>query len=291
MINHWKKIALLGVVLSAGAMPGHTQNILIKNGQKIAFLGDSITAMGVAPSGYATQVIRGLEANGIKATLIGAGIGGNKSDQMLARLDSDVIARHPDWMTLSCGVNDIWVGLPLDQYQRNITSIVEKAQAAKIKVIIFTATLVGENPAEPKNQQMLPYNAFLRQLAREKNCPLADLNDAERAAVIAARGGPQSKRGNVLTTEGIHMNALGNQVMALGVLKAMGLNDAQLKKAQDSWLDIPNLCAVELKGGLTMRQYERLDALAAKQNRPTSEVIGALVSQSLDATAKHKRVR
>ena len=43
------------------------------------------------------------------------------------------------------------------------------------------------------------------------------------------------KGGKLLTTDGVHMNPAGNQMMASGVLRALGLDDAQLKKAQESW--------------------------------------------------------
>jgi len=48
---------------------------------------------------------------------------------MLARVDNDVIAKKPDWMKLNCGVNDVrhgTKGVPLDEYQKNITEIVIK---------------------------------------------------------------------------------------------------------------------------------------------------------------------
>jgi len=32
------------------------------------------------------------------------------------------------------------------------------------------------------------------------------------------------------------MNPAGNQMMATGVLRALGMNEAQLQKAKDSWL-------------------------------------------------------
>src|SRR5258708_7408263 len=49
--------------------------IAVKNGEKIAFLGDSITAGGWAnPAGYVNLVIAGLAANGVNATPIPAGV-------------------------------------------------------------------------------------------------------------------------------------------------------------------------------------------------------------------------
>jgi hypothetical protein len=45
-----------------------TAEIAVKSGEKIAFLGDSITQGGWSnPAGYVQLVIAGLEANGIKA--------------------------------------------------------------------------------------------------------------------------------------------------------------------------------------------------------------------------------
>src|SRR5580765_7304015 len=59
--------------------------IEIKSGEKIAFLGDSITEGGWGnPRGYVRLVMAGLEANGVKADAVPAGISGHKSDNMLA---------------------------------------------------------------------------------------------------------------------------------------------------------------------------------------------------------------
>ena len=55
--------------------------ISVKNGQKIAFLGDSITAAGRRPGGYCQLVLSALKDQGIEATPVFAGISGHKSDQ------------------------------------------------------------------------------------------------------------------------------------------------------------------------------------------------------------------
>ena len=215
--------------------PVEAASIPLKNGQKIGFMGDSITQAGVEPQGYVTLVIRGLEANSIQVSSIAAGIGGHKSNQMLERLDRDVLSKKPDWMTLSCGVNDVWHGangIPLEPYKKNITEIVEKCQAAGVKVMILTSTMIGEDAPNSNNQKLAAYNDFLRALAKKKKCRLADLNADMQAAITKA--GPDHK-GNLLTSDGVHMNPEGNRMMASGVLKAFGLSTKQLKKAQDSW--------------------------------------------------------
>src|SRR5258708_33052888 len=83
----------------------------IQTGQKIAFMGDSITQNGwESPGGYVKLIVDGLAQVGINVTPIPAGVSGHKSNDMLARIDRDVISKKPDWMTLSCGVNDVWHG-------------------------------------------------------------------------------------------------------------------------------------------------------------------------------------
>jgi lysophospholipase L1-like esterase len=82
--------------------------IAVKKGQKIVFLGDSITAAGKRKGGYCQLVLSALKDQGVDTTPFFAGISGHKSNQMLARLEKDVLRHKPDWMTLSCGVNDVW---------------------------------------------------------------------------------------------------------------------------------------------------------------------------------------
>jgi len=226
--------ALVIGMIGAGAV--QAKDLPVKSGQKIAFMGDSITEGGVGPKGYVTLVIKGLEANGVKAEMIPAGISGHKSNNMLERLDRDVLSKKPDWMTLSCGVNDVWHGangVPLDKYKENITKIVEQCQAAKIKVMLLTATMIGEDQPNANNQKLVAYNDFLRTLAKEKKCLLADLNADMQAEIAKAT----EKKGNVLTGDGVHMNDAGNKMMATGVLKGFGLSADQIKKAQKSWSD------------------------------------------------------
>lgn len=253
-----------------------------KSGEKIAFLGDSITQGGASnASGYVRLVIAGLEANGIKATMIPAGISGHKSNQMLERLDKDVIDKKPDWMTLSCGVNDVWHGangVPLDAYRKNITAIVDRAQAAGIKVMILTATMIREDAANAENQKLAPYNDFLRALAAEKKCLLADLNADMQAAIQ-----PGTHHEPQLTTDGVHMNPLGDRMMARGILKAFGLSDAQLATADEAWLNAPGTCEVAGKVKLTLRQYEQLRRIAAKRSTSVGGLLQDETSKAIDS--------
>jgi lysophospholipase L1-like esterase len=222
---------LLAVTLLFSAPSGRAE-ILVKNGETIAFLGDSITELGwTHAAGYVKLTISGLEANGIKTTAIPAGRSGQKSDEMLARLEQDILSKKPDWLTLSCGVNDVWhgtKGIPLDRFQTNITALIDRAQTAHIKVVLLTATGIGEDLENANNKKVAVYNAFLRSLAKQKNCLLADVNVDFRKTLSST-----AATGKVLTTDGVHMNSAGDRVMSERILRTLGLTDAQLGTAQD----------------------------------------------------------
>lgn len=244
----------IALALSSFAPRASAENaapsLAVKNGDKIAFLGDSITAGGAGKSGYVTLVMEALRGEGLEVSSVPAGKSGNRSNDMLARLDTDVISKKPQWLLLSCGVNDVWhfklrlgartfEGVPLEDYKKNITAILDRAQAAGIKVMILTATMIGEDPERELNKNLIPYNDFLRQIAREKNCLLADLNTDMQEALkkIPDEKGPAKMFGepaykrdikNKLTTDGCHMNNLGNIMMARGVLRAFGLSEEKI---------------------------------------------------------------
>jgi lysophospholipase L1-like esterase len=231
------KAALLQAKIDAvksGAVP-LAGAVLISEGQKLAFLGDSITQQGWdKATGYVKLVISGLAVCGITVTPVPAGISGHKSNDMLARVDNDVLSKKPDWMTLSCGVNDVWhgaKGVPLDKYQENITAILDKAKAAGVRVMILTSTVIGEDLPNANNAKLAAYNDWLRQTAKSRGLPLADLN-ADMQALIKEGG----KAGtNLLTVDGVHMNESGDRMMAHGILAAFGLSKAMLDKADAAW--------------------------------------------------------
>ena len=213
-----------------------TGKIAVKNGEKIAFLGDSITAAGRRPGGYCQLVLAALKDQGIEAKPVFAGISGHKSNQMLARLERDVLKHKPDWMTLSCGVNDVWhgkSGVDLASYKKNIVEIVDKAQAAGVKVILLTSTMIREDQGNDLNQKLLPYNEFIKVLAKEKKCLLADLNADMQAALKAFPA--DAPKGKQLTSDGVHMNKAGNIMMARGVAEAFGLTNQQLDQSEKNW--------------------------------------------------------
>ena len=268
------KSYMLGLILVLGISlsPVYAESTIpVKNGEAIAFLGDSITAAGARPGGYCKLVLDGLKREGIAATGIFAGIGGHKSNQMLARLDKDVISKKPDWMTLSCGVNDVWHGkngVALEPYKKNITEIVDICQAAGIKVMLLTSTMITEDQQDAQNQKLLPYNAFLKELAKEKKCLFADLSaDMQEALKTFPEDAPKGKQ---LTSDGVHMNAYGNMMMAKGVLNAFSVSKEKLDALGDEWKKVPGSKQIRVNLSMSLYEYEQIQA---KEGKPPEQVM------------------
>ena len=233
-------ICLLAAGVS-GPRPAHGGSI-VRNGDKIAYLGDSITEHGHRkPLGYVNLVRNGLKSAGIKTSCVKAGVLGNDSSQMLTRLERDVLSQKPQLMTLSCGVNDVWHGfenpprgVALPEYRRNVTEILDRCTAAGVKVVLLTATMIHEDDADPRNVALAPYNAWIREIARERRIPLADMNRRMHETLAARRAANPSK-GNKLTWDGVHMSQAGDEMMAQCLLEAMGVWPAFAKEIRAGW--------------------------------------------------------
>lgn len=277
-------IRTLAMFLCCAAFAASAE-VQVKDGARIAFLGDSITAQGNSASGgYVNLVISGLAANQIKAVKIPAGVSGNKSDQMLARLKSSVLDKKPDLMLLSCGVNDVWHGargIPLEAYKKNITEIVDRAQSAGVQVCIMTATMIREAPGNDANRKLAAYNDFLRKLAQEKHCLLADCNDAMQKRLAELKTQYPGLQSNILTIDGVHMNALGNAVMARCILRTIGLGESELAKAEAAWSDKSALLGPVM---LTGEDLKGLLPKAAARGVSVREYVQELVAR--EAAAK-----
>ena len=230
------KLLLMGaaafcLISEAGA------DVLVRSGDRIVFLGDSITHQGGGSEGWCGLVVSGLRSIGIEADPVNAGRGGNTSRDMAARFENDVISKKPAWMTLMCGTNDNPNhGLPLEESKNNIRTIVEKTQAAGIKVLILTMPVRGGNLNENA------YNEFIREFAKEKGIPIADVFAEMKKTLMEYKAEhpdlPPKSPPLLTIADGTHMNPRGNQVIAECVLAAFGLSPEQLSKAKASWTSI-----------------------------------------------------
>ncbi len=249
--------------------------IPIKSGETVAFLGDSITELGTKNKiGYVNLVVDGLFRAGIDVKPVPAGISGNNSNHMLARVDRDVISKKPNWMFLSCGVNDAPNGLtggdcnpgvPLETYSKNITAILDKCAEAGIQVIVLTATPVVEDPDHVANKNLVPYNEFLRKIATQKKLKLIDLNKVFNSYIATKK----NKKALELTIDGTHMSPYGDIMMASAILNQLNLPEVIYRRCYEAWNNsIPAYTFKNMTIELTVAEMEKLDKIKTEDCSP-----------------------
>ncbi len=265
--------------------------IAVKDGDKIVFMGDSITQFGARPDGYVRLVENGLKANGINAVIIPKGASGQMSSHMLARTDRDVVGQQPQWLILSCGVNDANMGsrgVDLEGYKKNINAILDKAAEAGIKVVLLTPSVINrENLSTPGNKHLEGYCEFLRETARLRNLLLADVN-AEMRNVLKT---PSSQKDFRLTVDGLHMNGYGNQMMAASVLKALGIPEENIAKLLPEWNKIPSMMPVNNNLAtpsflINIDDYVLLNKEAQAQNITVGDLVQKIIKNHIEELKK-----
>jgi lysophospholipase L1-like esterase len=197
---------------------------------KILFFGDSITQMGVNKGGYIDRVKTYVTDKSLdnKYELIGAGVGGNKVYDLYLRMEDDVLAKKPNVVIIYIGINDVWhktsgVGTDIKKYETFYVAIIKKLQAKKIKVVLGTPTVIGEKKdnGNPQDADLNAYSDVVRRLATTYNCTLVDLRkafiDYEQA------NNSSNKESGVLTTDRVHLNDTGNQLVADEMIKGLSL--------------------------------------------------------------------
>jgi len=108
----------------------------------IICFGDSLTAGFGTDLGqsYPDHLQRLLDAQGYSYHVVNAGISGNTTKDGLERIHL-VIARHPQIVVVEFGGNDGLRGLPIEQTQANLSSMLSQLQASGAEVVLAGITL------------------------------------------------------------------------------------------------------------------------------------------------------
>jgi lysophospholipase L1-like esterase len=215
----------------AVARAGSDDPIHLKKGDRIIFLGDSITAGGISPKGYITLIKSDLaeKHKDLDIEVIGAGISGNKVPDLQKRLERDVLKRKPTIVVIYIGINDVWHGendpkngTSPENFEAGLKDIIGKIQKEGGKVLLCTPTVIGEFPGggNKLDQKLDAYAAISRHVAKETGSPLCDLRKAF-VDYIATHNTEKKERG-VLTGDRVHLNNAGNRLVADTMLKCLG---------------------------------------------------------------------
>ncbi len=202
-----------------------------REAKTVVFFGDSITQAAVKPDGYIDVLNQELTKKGksAKYNLVGAGISGNKVPDLQKRLATDVLAKNPDIVFIYIGINDVWHfthscckdkegGTPVEQYEAGLKDIIGQIKASGAKVILCTPSVIGEKAdgSNAEDAMLEQYAGISRQVARETKVQLCDLRNAF-ITHLKERNTENAEQG-ILTTDRVHLNAAGNQLVARQML-------------------------------------------------------------------------
>lgn len=200
----------------------------LKANDTIVFFGDSITYFGNQPGGYVTLVREAVAKDSPHQDIqvIGAGISGNKISDLTARVDRDVIAKKPTIVVIYIGINDVWHwrrngGTTQDAFENGLNELIDKIQAAGGRVILATPTVIGEkkNGANMWDPWLDEYAAITRKVAADRHVPLVDLRALFKSYI--EKHNPDNAAQGVLTKDTVHLNPIGDKLVAKQMLKAL----------------------------------------------------------------------
>jgi lysophospholipase L1-like esterase len=196
---------------------------------RVVFFGDSITQQGVQPGGYIQKIdsLCRLEKKSGQFEFIGAGISGNKIYDLYLRLETDVISKKPDITVIYIGVNDVWhkalrqTGTDTDRFEKFYQAIIDKLTRAGSRIVICTPAVIGERTdfSNEQDGELNLYSNIIRSLAQKNKLPVVDLRNA--FLEYNRKNNPKNKDRGILTTDRVHLNAAGNQLVAGEIWKVI----------------------------------------------------------------------
>lgn len=236
---------------------------LLLNGQRMVFLGDSITEQRI----YTRDVMDyfTLRYPGSNISFRNAGWSGDTAQGSFQRLSRDVLSLKPDVVSICLGMNDGRYR-PLDQntyntYYYNMAGLVDNLQKAGVKVVLLTPSGVDGDKQPPwltYTLETVHYNDVLRsfgdavkKIASEKNVAVFDLQHLMLDVLARAKA---DNPGFVMMPDGVHPNEVGGAVMAYAVLKALGCT------CQPSGLEI------DLRHAKAVTDRCQIDGLSVERN-------------------------
>lgn len=219
------RLLAVGMVILTAAFAGFAQ---VKK-TRVVFFGDSITELGVKENGYITEIGSLITRAGLadEYELVGAGIGGNKIYDLYLRADDDVIRRSPDVVVMYVGINDIWhkrllgTGTDFDKFGKFYEALAAKLQRSGSKLILCTPAVIGERTdfTNENDGDLNLYSDWIRTFAAKRSLILVDLRKAFLDHNL--RENRENKAAGILTTDKVHLNRKGNELVAAEIWKVL----------------------------------------------------------------------
>ncbi|MES2706902.1 MAG: SGNH/GDSL hydrolase family protein [Verrucomicrobiota bacterium] len=205
-------------------------DFLIRDGDTVAFLGDSITAARGYPKIVELYTLMRYPER--KVRFLNAGQGGDTAFGSLERLERDVFSKGATVVTVAFGINDIGWGTKANpenrqKYLDGIRTIVTRCQERKVRPVICSAAITAEAPDKAEKEYLQGMTDEGLALAKSLGAETIDLQrgmrEIQRRIVDANRREPdESKHSTLHAKDGVHLSDLGQLAMGFSMLKGLG---------------------------------------------------------------------
>jgi len=192
---------------SAAQTPALPQPARVASRPRIVVLGDSLTAgLGLpADESYPALLQRRIDALGLDYEVVNAGVSGDTSAGGLSRLDW-ALEGDVRILLVALGGNDALRALPPDELRGNLSTIIERAQAKQITVVLAGM----EAPRNFGRDYVVRFHQVYPDLARKYNVALVPFLLQDVAGIDRLN-----------QRDGIHPTAEGAEIVAGNVWSAL----------------------------------------------------------------------
>lgn len=206
----------------------------LKDGDTIVFAGDSITDCGRDRSGIGVwnfgdgyvNIFNSLmlvEHSEILVNLINMGIGGDRSIDLAARWERDIMNHKPDWVAVLIGINDVWFQfhspasrhqIEIEEFEDTYRVMIERALPEVKGMALMSPFHLEPNRDDPMREMMDAYGATVAKLAKEYDTLFIDLQ-ADFDDFMRVRPS------QMLAWDRIHPNHAGNLIIAKSLMRTL----------------------------------------------------------------------
>ena len=212
---------------------------MLKHNEVIVFDGDSLTARRMGPSlnswpylrlsnwerQYPEMVDEWLFCNrpDLAITCKVAAIGGSTCKAMLERFDTMVRPHKPSLVVFTVGSNDDAQGVPMATFTAQLTDYVRQVQVLGGQVLYISGMKACPNLDAESARALDARQNFYRNgmdTVRSLQGQILDIGDVMKAKAEAL---VKLYPGHTVYSDGLHLNAIGNQIIATLVLEKLGV--------------------------------------------------------------------
>ncbi len=148
-------------------------------------------------------------------TVLNRGVNGQRSDDILARIQRKVLSESPNYVVILAGVNDVYQGAPLESAKNHLLAMYEKATAARIRTV--TATVLPYNTASASESEAIrDLNSWIADTANRLGYLFCDTNRAVRD--------PRNRDRLLSSPDGLHPDVSGYRKMGEALAETIDSN-------------------------------------------------------------------